>query len=270
MKVGAGIALILLLWTASAFPQSSTGMTDADVAQMIKAGFSSSVVIAKIKSSSCDFDTSLPTLVALKKDGVPQDVIAAMISTPRAGDVTLPLESRLPAVPEAFRQKVKASHGKICPTCPIVVVVGLESDGTPMLGSMTKNQQEWFKKKHKEVTEYHSSPNILFSTDWEDAIYLVTSWSGSRSYSYSYLFPHTTTSTTNIYGDVAANATTTTTSLQPISGVRHIWVYQMRIYDRKTGTLLYSTIHTGKFRWSKPDRDCLEDVYNYLVGEKKN
>jgi len=49
---------------------------------MIKASLSNDIVIAKIKSSANKFDTSPSALRELKTQGVPDDVILAMVQTP--------------------------------------------------------------------------------------------------------------------------------------------------------------------------------------------
>ena len=46
---------------------------------MVAAGLPASVIVAKIKSSTTNFDTSASTLAQLKKAGVPDDVILAMV-----------------------------------------------------------------------------------------------------------------------------------------------------------------------------------------------
>lgn len=55
-------------------------MTDDNVTQLLKAGFGPDVVIAKIKASQTAFDVSDTKLIELKGAGVPDAVIAAMIS----------------------------------------------------------------------------------------------------------------------------------------------------------------------------------------------
>lgn len=63
-------------------PASSGAITDADILSMNKAGLPSSVLIAKIKSSACNFDTSPAQLQQMKVGGVPDDVILAMVEAP--------------------------------------------------------------------------------------------------------------------------------------------------------------------------------------------
>ena len=66
---------------------SRKALTNQDVIELVKVGLSSEVVVAKIKSSVCNFDTSASALKDLKGNGVPDAVILAMIQAPTGSDV---------------------------------------------------------------------------------------------------------------------------------------------------------------------------------------
>jgi hypothetical protein len=53
-------------------------ITNGDVVKMVKAKLGDSIIISKIKSSACNFDTSVDALVKLKEAGVSDAVIQAM------------------------------------------------------------------------------------------------------------------------------------------------------------------------------------------------
>jgi tetratricopeptide (TPR) repeat protein len=57
-------------------------LTNDDVVKMVQAQLPDSVIIAKIKSSSCAFDTSPDALISLKKSGVSAAVLQAMAEAP--------------------------------------------------------------------------------------------------------------------------------------------------------------------------------------------
>ncbi|MHB8216875.1 MAG: hypothetical protein ACYDDS_12435 [Candidatus Sulfotelmatobacter sp.] len=68
-------------------PEPSAGstqrpLTNQDVLDMLKAGLSSEIVAAKIRASSCHFDTSPSALKDMKGNSVPDDVVLAMIQAP--------------------------------------------------------------------------------------------------------------------------------------------------------------------------------------------
>ena len=54
-------------------------VTNEQIIQMVKAGLPPSVILTKVKTSTCNFNTSTDALVGLKKAAVPDDVIVAMM-----------------------------------------------------------------------------------------------------------------------------------------------------------------------------------------------
>lgn len=68
------------------FALFQTPLTNKDVVDLVKAGLGPEVVAAKIRTSQTDFDTSPDALKALKREGVPDAVILAMLDpkTPAA------------------------------------------------------------------------------------------------------------------------------------------------------------------------------------------
>jgi hypothetical protein len=60
-------------------PLRAQALRNADILDMQAANFTEVVMIAKIKNSSCDLDTTPPALTKLKNAGVPQSIIVQMI-----------------------------------------------------------------------------------------------------------------------------------------------------------------------------------------------
>jgi len=58
-------------------------LQNADIVKMAKAGLDDSIIIAKIKSSKCQFDTSPDTLISLKQNGISSAVLRAMTQASR-------------------------------------------------------------------------------------------------------------------------------------------------------------------------------------------
>lgn len=73
--VAAGLALSL----ASAVHAET--LRNADVVALLEAGLGEEAVIAKIETTDSDFQTDTQTLLALRADGVPSAVIAAMVKS---------------------------------------------------------------------------------------------------------------------------------------------------------------------------------------------
>ena len=80
-------------------------LTNQLVVDMLKAGLSERVVVAKIRTSPTNFDTGTDALIALKKNGVPEKVIEAMMSptaaAPAAPAAGAPPAASVAAVPPA-------------------------------------------------------------------------------------------------------------------------------------------------------------------------
>ncbi len=74
--------MFLLLPLVLLSQQQPQALTNKDIIDLAKVGFNQDIVIAKIKSSKCEFDTSPSALKELKAAGVPDGVILAMIQAP--------------------------------------------------------------------------------------------------------------------------------------------------------------------------------------------
>jgi len=68
--------------TPAAPQHTPTALTNKDVMEMLKAGLSADVLVAKIKTSATNFDTTPAALSELKASAVPESVILAMVKGP--------------------------------------------------------------------------------------------------------------------------------------------------------------------------------------------
>lgn len=64
---------------SSGTPRAGTVLQNEDVIKMAKAGLDDAIIIAKISSSKCQFDTSTDALIRLKQSGVTAAVLKAMV-----------------------------------------------------------------------------------------------------------------------------------------------------------------------------------------------
>lgn len=78
------LALTLSLSCVSfAFAQESfTTLTNADVLTMVRAKLPTALILEKINTSNCTFDTFPSVLAELRYKGVPDDVLMAMVQAP--------------------------------------------------------------------------------------------------------------------------------------------------------------------------------------------
>ena len=74
---------------ASKSQTAAPALTNKDVLDMMKAGLTAEVIVAKIKSSETNFDTSPAALAELKAANVPESVMLAMVKpVPASGEAT--------------------------------------------------------------------------------------------------------------------------------------------------------------------------------------
>lgn len=90
---------------------SKSALTNQDVIDLVKAGFSSDIVLAKIRSSACNFDTSLAAMKSLKNANVPDSVVLAMVQASPARDKR-PLKASYPTMQEVLDKSVLALGGE--------------------------------------------------------------------------------------------------------------------------------------------------------------
>src|SRR5947208_16604454 len=72
------VAPLLMALSPAAVAQET--LTNQSVVEMVKAGLSERVIIAKIRTSPTNFDTRTDALIALKNKGVSEQVIEAIMS----------------------------------------------------------------------------------------------------------------------------------------------------------------------------------------------
>ncbi|HJP92387.1 MAG TPA: hypothetical protein VJ875_10555 [Pyrinomonadaceae bacterium] len=82
-------ALTLIMCVCSALSQAQDNsvveLKNADILIMVKAKLPASLIVEKINTSKCSFDTFPSVLAELKYRGVPDDVLMAMVRAPHGG-----------------------------------------------------------------------------------------------------------------------------------------------------------------------------------------
>lgn len=113
-RICAIVLMIPFLMTALSGQSTKKPLTNTDVMDMVHAGLAESTVILSIKNSGTNFDTSPQALIELKKSGVSQSVMDAMLSAGNASPGTTTVSpSAGPTVGDskALMAKVVASLG---------------------------------------------------------------------------------------------------------------------------------------------------------------
>lgn len=96
----AGILIVASVWLAQQPPDGA--LTNATVIQLVKAGLSESVVLATVRAGNGRFDASPAAILDLKRNGVPDAVIAAIVEA--ASGVRPGRDSRAPLFQVALQR----------------------------------------------------------------------------------------------------------------------------------------------------------------------
>lgn len=104
------IFLLLLISVPLATAQETTlKLTNDDVVKMVQAGVSADLIMARIKKSETDFDTSPSALAVLPQRGVPNQVLLAMLESDPLGSNTHLLRKHGRRITAAAFQQLQAS-----------------------------------------------------------------------------------------------------------------------------------------------------------------
>ena len=243
-----------------------SALTNKDVVAMVSAGLSPSVVNAKISASLCKFDTSPQGLADLKTAGVPDDIVVAMLGAKAAPPP--PIVSKEATERQEKIAKERQNAQANCPGCLGVIISNFNvSNGSTTNDWLSKNQLAYLHERIEKAKKA-GTPGRFWPTHYRENADFIIVWSsavGSRPY--TMYVPRTSTSTTNVSGDINATANTTSTTYVPEHGEREFVNVVATVYSRD-GSKLYESVHQGNWRWSKPDKDCLEDALNYLSSHQ--
>jgi hypothetical protein len=89
--------------TAAPILPSARPLSNNDVLNMHKAGLPAEVLVAKIRSSTCDFDTSPAALGDLKSAGIADSIILSMVEAPVPHSATAaPVTPDVPAIASPY------------------------------------------------------------------------------------------------------------------------------------------------------------------------
>jgi hypothetical protein len=92
-RICALFLMFLFLMLAMSGQSSKKALTNSDVVDMVHAGLGESTVILSIKNSGTNFDTSPHGLIELKKSGVSQNVMDAMLAAANTSPGAAPVAS---------------------------------------------------------------------------------------------------------------------------------------------------------------------------------
>ena len=85
LSVLLGLTLSLSCVSFAFAQESFTTLNNADILTMVKAKLPAALIIEKINTSNCTFDTFPSVLAELKYKGVPDEILMAMVQAPHGG-----------------------------------------------------------------------------------------------------------------------------------------------------------------------------------------
>jgi len=144
-------------------------------------------------------------------------------------------------------------------------VAYLNSDGDVQWNWFLKNMLNWHKKDSRK-----KFPKLCNVAEVAAADYVIVYTRSDSSVPYSFSVPvqKTTYHRGTIVGggDTATyRGTSTTTETKTVSGSWSKWHISASVYPVKSDTtMIFSTKHTGRWRWSKPDKDSLIDALEFI------
>ena len=122
--------------TAAKSESTAPPLTNKDVLDMMRAGLAADIIVAKIKSSQTNFDTSPGALAELKAANVPDSVILAMVKGPStAASSEAPPADGVVSVPDGTEVEIQLTNNasgeelKVGDVVDFVVVNSVQLNG---------------------------------------------------------------------------------------------------------------------------------------------
>jgi hypothetical protein len=124
-------ALLAVAIPSLAQPPADSPLTNADIVKMVKAGVPESVILRKVQISESNFATSPNALIELKRQHVPDDVMAVMVDS----EAAMRMPPGEPGVPSTVYSSANA-HPHHLPTFDAAVRIDSKTEKV----SVGKNQ----------------------------------------------------------------------------------------------------------------------------------
>lgn len=135
-------------------------------------------------------------------------------------------------------------------------------DGDALVwGETSEDMREWWAEKGKE-----KHPSLCYEADPAKAEYVVI-WRTEKIQRTIQLPATSTTRTTGSVGRTPVAVNSTTQGTRPAT--QNLLTVYVEVYDREHRTV-YRGERTGRWRWSKPDENALEDALEQMAGKFPN
>jgi hypothetical protein len=178
-----------------------------------------------------------------------------------------PQELLLPKEVAEERKQAEAD----CPKCPRIFITYINSDsGKVEDWALTDPQREWISKyknkgwKGKGKGKGKGKPRFWFTRHKANADYIFIWTQAEGSKPYIYYVPRTETETLRTTGTFQGTVQVEKKSTEEKQGTIYFVDAVLTIWDSGSGKKLHEVRHRGKWRWSKPQKDCIQDAIKYL------
>ncbi|MBI4165276.1 MAG: hypothetical protein HY508_06025 [Acidobacteria bacterium] len=220
---------------------------------------------------------------------------------PAAGGMLKPGEApHEELLPKEVVEERKAGEAN-CPGCAGIFITYINSEtGQTEDWALSDNQRKWIEEYKKRGLGNKAKPRFWFTRHKANANYVFIWTQAQGSTPYIYYVPRTETETVRTTGaysgtveksdssrpgsrrrgsqssepDQASGTFQGTvevkkTTQQEMEGSVNFTDAVLTVWDSRSGEKIHETRHRGKLRWSKPEKDCLEDALKFLHGERK-
>jgi hypothetical protein len=217
-----GLLTILSILSLGVFCKNANTqslITNNDVLELTKAGISPDIIVAKIKASHCQFDTSAAQLKSLKAAGISDQVILAMVEAPVSRDA----EMRKAEAPGLYVEVLKEREllYSACSDCQFFLMAQVNSETGKVTDDWwTTNQRNWMERRAKDMVNGKKPPVKLLPTAHRENADYVMFWTSAQGFRpYVVYVPQTEVSTGNVSGVSTTTSGTRPPSLVPLGGL---------------------------------------------------
>ncbi len=128
----------LILLPNKTVGQTQEKLTNQNIIDFVKLGFSNDLIVAKIQSSATAFDTSVTALQELKNSNVPDAVILLMVGGNKSGanKITQEVEIAIPdgtSIEVTLKNDLSGQYAKVGETVHFAVVRDVKIDGVTVI-----------------------------------------------------------------------------------------------------------------------------------------
>ncbi len=162
------ISIAFLLSIGSNLAVAQTPMTNADVIALVKANLSENNIVAAIQQSPCNFDLSSRSLIDLKNQQVPENVIQAMITKAGSPGASQTRTAAMPGMLGQVQFLYKGAKGLVPLETPLLLstegrtgVSGVAASFVPFGGSV--KEVEVFQGARAKLQISESAPTFIIS-----------------------------------------------------------------------------------------------------------